>query len=423
MTNKNPESGTKKYPLLSTDNQNGPMAHLYSYVALTCLLMFIANANGTTLSEAVNAQLATVSTPCERLLGTDTTTVLQGNLRDVICARVVPFGSTPQQSSLGSSNSSSILDNTLALLKETEERGHKNKGQIETQIGTNWSLFLTASGGILNRDVSYAENGYDSHVINVLAGSTYAINSRNTLGAAITLQRHTGNYTGGGDFKNNVNGLRVLETYHPSEAFFLQASAGYDSVSSQRTRNTAFNEYFNGGLVFSQSGTPYADYSYNQAELALLSGYNFSHGSFTLTPQIGLNWLNTDYGSYSETGGSGLELRIHDDKRTSLQSSLGLQVTNAISTHFGVILPQVDFRWKHEFSDKSRQVNVSFVQDTRNKIFTYDTEAADPDFFEISAGASFVFAKAVQTFFRVQSVLGQQYYQNTSINLGVNIGL
>lgn len=98
-------------------------------------------------------------------------------------------------------------------------------------------------------------------------------------------------------------------------------------------------------------------------------------------------------------------------------------MTNAISTHFGVVLPQFDLRWKHEFADKSRQVNVSFVQDTRNKIFTYDTEAADPDFFEISAGASFVFAKGAQTFFRVQSVLGQQYYQSTSINLGVNIRL
>lgn len=282
---------------------------------------------------------------------------------------------------------------------------------------------MTADFGTLNRDYTIQEDGYKSHLLNILAGSTYAINAHNTLGLALTLQQHTGDYLSGGDFKDTATGMRIIESYHPTDNFFMQAVAGYDSVSSQRNRAAEFTELSSGSVIFSQSGTPYADYKYNQTELALMAGYNYSAGSFTLTPQLGLTWLNADYGTYSEAGSSGLELTIHNDKRESLQSSLGILGSNTISTSFGVMIPQFEVRWKHEFADKSRQVDVSFVGDTRGIIFSYDTQATDRNFFEVGAGLGFVYAKGVQSFIRIQTIVGQQYYHGTTATLGLNMEL
>ena len=398
-----------------------PNIYHFSYAAISSLLMATDYANATTLNQAVNDQLATVSVPCERLLGGDSGSVLTGNLAS-ICSRAVPFGVPSQESNISTTNANSLSDQTLSLLKQKQGK-KKDQDKPEINIGTKWSFFATAAGGTLNRDVTTEENGFDSHIVNLLAGSTYAVNVKNTLGAAIALQRHTGDYIGGGDFKDNASGIRLLETYHPSEKFFLQAVGGFDSYSSQRTRFTSFDEYINGVLVFSQSGTPNADYSYHQTELSVLGGYNFSHNRFTLTPQLGLTWLVADYGSYKETGSSGLELNIHNDKRKSLQSSLGIQATDTLSTHFAVIIPQIDARWKHEYADKSRQVNISFVEDNRNKMFSYDTQTADRDFFELGAGVSFVYSHGIQSFVRLQTVLGQQAYHSAIATLGLNVEL
>jgi len=133
-----------------------------------------------------------------------------------------------------------------------------------------------------------------------------------------------------------------------------------------------------------------------------------------------VNWLVADYGNYRESGDSGLELMFHNDTRESLQSVLGIQCTRNISTSRAVVIPQFDIYWKHEFADKSRQVNVSFVDDTRSKQFSYDTQAADRDYMEVGAGVAFVFINGTQSFIRAQTTLGQQHVNSASIMLGFN---
>lgn len=290
-------------------------------------------------------------------------------------------------------------------------------------MAAKWTVFTTIEGGALNRDVSNAEAGFDSRRINLLMGSTYALNTSHTLGALVSTIRQVGDYLGGGDFSERSNGWRVLELYQPSVEFFIQAVAGVDAVASQRTRTTSFEEYFNGALAFYQSGTPSADYHYKQSELSLQSGYSFYRGRYTLTPQLGLSAVTSAYGSYTESGNSGLELKFHNDKRKSLLSTLGLQATRTISTGVGVVTPQFDLNWKHKFADKSRQVEVSFVDDTRSKIFRYDTQAADRDFIELGGGVVIVFINGVQSFVRLQTSLGQRYTQSTIATLGLNIEL
>jgi uncharacterized protein YhjY with autotransporter beta-barrel domain len=369
-----------------------------------------------TLNEAVNAELDTIgSAPCERLLGTDPVTVLSGNLA-TICSRAVPLGNAPQSSATGAATLSSMSSSAAAQTQDQELRE-------ETQLGSQWTLFLTAEFEQLDRDVTDAADGFDSNAARLLAGTTYALNPNANMGLAFTTQRHSGDYTNGGDFEANTNGIRLLASWYVSDRAFLQANAGYDKVSSERSRAAAFEEYQNGGLIFFQEGQPISDFDYNQTELSLVAGYEYSWQSVTLTPQLGITWLNIDYGTYSETDDSGLALTYHDDERESLQSALGLQATMAIGAGFGVVIPQLDLHWIHEYEDKSREVNVSFTQDTRSAQFAYDTEAGDRNFFELGAGASFVFSHGNQAFVRLQTLLGHEFYDNYIVAAGVNIEL
>lgn len=369
-----------------------------------------------TLNEVVDAQLETVSAPCDRLLGSDPASVLTDGLA-TICARAVPLGSTPQSSGGGAASLSDLSTSSTAT------QANQAAVNEEAKIGEQWSLFFTAETEKLNRDVTDAEDGFDSNAWRLLAGTTYAVDTKTNIGLALTTQRHDGDYTNGGNFKTETNGIRFLVTENISQQIFVQASASYDAVSSRRARAAIFEEYFNGGLVFSRQGQPNSDFSYHQTEISVLSGYNYAHQNMTITPQLGLNWRNTDFGTYNETGDSGLELTYYDDKRQSLQSRLGAQATMAISNTFGVTIPQLDLHWVHEFADKSRRVNVSFTHDTRAKRFSYDTEAGDRNYFELGAGSAFVFAGGNQAFIRAQTLLGHDFYDNYTISAGLNIAL
>lgn len=396
------KTSTRQSPLLRT-------------AATGLLLTASYNVNALTLNDAVNAQLATVTLPCDRLLGADPATVLTGGLL-TLCGRTVPFGSTPQSTGGGAANLSSLSSTAMTVMQE-------GQAHEEMQIGAKWTLFVTAENETLNRDVTNIEDGFDSDAVRLIAGGTYVLNPKTDLGFALNTQRHEGDYTNGGNFKTTTTGIRLMGSMHISDQLFLQTLAGYDSVSSQRTRAATFDERFNGGLVFLRQGTPSSDFDYTQTELSVLAGYNYMKGSFTLTPQLGLTWLDINYGTFREAGSSGLELTFHDDKRQSLQSAVGLQTTMAISTGFGVVIPQLDLRWKHEFADDARQVNVSFTQDSRAKQFSYDTEAGDRNYFELGAGIGFVFSQGKQAFVRIQTLLSHDYYDNYLVTAGLNIEL
>ncbi len=98
-----------------------------------------------------------------------------------------------------------------------------------------------------------------------------------------------------------------------------------------------------------------------------------------------MDWVYTDFENYSEKGNSGLELTFYDDDMTSLQTTLIVQGSTDISikTRKGMVMSlQGSLAWKHEFDKDQRDVEVSFVDDTRAKRFTYQTEKPDRDFFE-----------------------------------------
>ncbi len=66
-----------------------------------------------------------------------------------------------------------------------------------------------------------------------------------------------------------------------------------------------------------------------------------------------------------------------------------------------------------------RDVEVSFVSDTRAKRFTYQTEDPDEDFFELNTGVMFVLPKGTQVFAEYRTLLGHKFFDNYSFSAGL----
>jgi outer membrane autotransporter protein len=95
----------------------------------------------------------------------------------------------------------------------------------------------------------------------------------------------------------------------------------------------------------------------------------------------------------------------------------------AISTGFGVIVPQLNGNWVHEFADDRRSTSVRFVQDLRSDPtqFSFDTDAPDRNFFEVGAGVVLVLPHGYQAFANIRSIQGNDLIDSTAGSLGVRL--
>ena len=101
----------------------------------------------------------------------------------------------------------------------------------------------------------------------------------------------------------------------------------------------------------------------------------------------------------------------------------GAAVGAPVGTSFGAVIPQFGFTWRHEFDDDARDVNVSFVEDANATRFQYQTDTADSDFFEVSAGSVFVLKNGVQMFLHAQTLVAHDVYDSFAASAGLRIEL
>jgi outer membrane autotransporter protein len=174
----------------------------------------------------------------------------------------------------------------------------------------------------------------------------------------------------------------------------------------------------------SVSQTARGDTDTKQYSLGFGVGYDFNAGGWTLSPLVRVNYIRLDIDGYEETidntnAGFGWALAFDDQDVESLTSVVGGQISYAISTAFGVLLPQVRGEWEHEFKDDRRTLTARFVHDPAGADILFSTDAPDRDFFNIGAGLSAVFRGGVSAFAYYETVLGLEDVTRHAVTVGV----
>jgi len=375
------------------------------------------------LNDVVSDQLAFGgTTACSRLLGNDSASKLTGELQS-LCLRTAPAGPAPSSNAGGggAATPSSLPRIVKQRLRndKTDELGSGASSDQVLNITPAISLFLSGEYQSLDRDVTTFEDGYDSDIWRIIAGSDYRIQDILIIGVAFDYQHQKGDYTGSGDFKLDSYGGLVFANITPTDNLFIQISGGYSALENDRHRLTSFTE---ASTSTSVSGFVDSQYDSDQYSANIQSGYDFNIANITIGPRVGFSWSRNNFDSYTESGNTGLELSFDEDHRTSLQSRFGIFSSTAFSTRFGVIVPQFGVDWVHEFEDDQREIQFSFVNDLRSKSLTFQNESPDRDFFEIHAGTSIVMAHNFQAYVNYRAITGHSYFDGHSVNFGLRIG-
>jgi len=342
-----------------------------------------------------------------------------GSELELICGEVRPgsSGDSIAPNATGGSGGIAVTEAVKEHLQGIREEDENDANKLDW--GERISVWVSADAQDLDRDYTRFEDGYDSDLWGVTVGTEFKINKSWVAGVAFNYNQWDGDFDSGGTFDTDSYGPIVYTSFSSGGNFFAE---GLLSYVKREASNDRLRSYTN-ELGTEYSGKVSADRDENQIELGLLLGYNYPIRQFTIGPRFALDYSHTDFESYNEKGGTGLELEYKADSRESLQSKLGVQAAMSISTAFGVLVPQLGANWIHEYSDNQRSLRVQFVQDLRETptVFSFQTDKPDRDFFELSAGVSAVLPHNIQAFVNYRILADHNFYDSQAGTVGLRV--
>ena len=295
-------------------------------------------------------------------------------------------------------------------------------------------LGFFASGLVesLNRDITTFQDGYKSNILGITAGADYRFSKRLVAGLALSYSNTDGDFRSGGNFSTNSYGGLLFASYLPTNKTFVQITGGYTKNNYMVSRLASADTTLNGeGGGNKTQGLASSNSNGNVFNLGLMTGYDHPISRFTIGPRVGLNYSNTKIGDHGETGSTGIELKYDNQWINSLQSVLGVQGSAAISTGIGVLVPQFNADYIHEFANSQRFINVQFAQDNRTVAnngvgptkFTFQNDVPVRNYFNLGTGLLMVLPNGWQPFVSFRAMVGNEQFNNYAGTFGLRIEL
>lgn len=227
----------------------------------------------------------------------------------------------------------------------------------------------------------------------------------------------------------NADGFHISAygTYLPTPDIYVDGivDIGNNQIDSSRPipvfDNTS-GQVLNDGRAFASTDS-------QQLSVSIGTGFEFQAGGFNFTPYSRLDYLSTKIDGYTETvqdtnptgrDSRGMILAVGKQSIGSLTGSLGVRASQPISTHKGVVLPQVSAELVHQFKNDARSIDAALpvaenlVVETPSSL----TSATDRTYLRLSAGASVVFPGGHSAFVMMESLQGNNDLSDTAFRLG-----
>jgi outer membrane autotransporter protein len=398
-------------------------------LGLGTLLAIGDPAHGLSLNEQIKNQL---DTSCDVLFGIDprNSTTLGPNLLEA--CRFPTTGSGASAGASGATQTSTFLPSAAIEERLSRARdGEDETGASSTaiDIGGGISLFITGEYEEREKDGTSFQDETDSDNTTLTIGADTSFSEKLVGGVALSVKNEDGDFESGGGFDNDTTGVFFYGSFLPSERFFVDVVVGYSTIDLDIEREP-FYEISILPVRPDLTGTASSDDA-NADELtaSLLLGYDYPIGSYTVGPRVGIQFKQTDFDSYSETGDSGLELRYDDHSFISRRIVLGFFASTSISTGSAVLVPQITVDYINESEDDRDSITASFVEDLRDdpgvpgtaKKFKFETDEWESDWLEIGVGLVAVFPHDVQAFANFSAFAMNDLYDSWTASAGVRL--
>ncbi|TDV02436.1 outer membrane autotransporter protein [Paraburkholderia caballeronis] len=321
------------------------------------------------------------------------------NLQNAVLA-VNAFGSTaqanhvgaqlaPSHSAAGSQAAAAPTFEVLTVvaahsdsLRLAQADGSAASGIATGEAAPQWGVWGQAFGGHAGQGAVAQVDGYSANYAGLLVGADRAFGDRWRAGGVFSYSNSLvdGTENSAGD-STRVNGYGLIGyASYAGTPWYVNLSGGVVLQHFDTTRQIAFPGF---------SGMANGQFSGQQYVASAEGGWPLALGQFTLTPLASLTYSYQHQNSYAETGGNGAALSVDGTHSTSVKSALGMKLERGFETSYGVIVPDLQLKWIHEYDHAKQVTSASFVADpTGQTAFTTVGSAPVADLASVSLGVT-----------------------------------
>jgi len=288
--------------------------------------------------------------------------------------------------------------------------GQRGGAASADQPGGRLGAFINGSYSTGDRDDTVWTNEFDFDTYGLTGGVDYRFTDNLVFGLALSYHDVDADFdekptVSGGSVDADGWGGFLYGTWY-ADRFYVDALAGYAKTDYDTKRDIFIpnNNDPTQNINETAKGSPDSD----DYTVGIGAGYTLGSGALSYGPYARLTYYEVDIDDYQEKGAeaSGLNLKVDGQDWESLTTVLGAQVSYAISQNFGVIVPQGQVGWVHEFENDSEEFTAVYVDDPRQNELRAETNDPDRDYFEVGLGVSAVFKGGTQAFIYYDTVLG-----------------
>lgn len=344
----------------------------------------------------------------------------------------------PSQGISATRTSFNVIAGRLAAIR-AGARGFQVAGLGKTVLPVNLASLPSAAGGAAgdidsgwdklggfingnfntgNVDTEFNQLGYNFNSGSVNFGLDYRFSDALVMGAAFTYMRSESSFDrSGGSLDSNTYTGAFYGTYYATDNLYFDGIASVGGVNYDSTRHIQYSVPTE--TVNTQAkGTPGG----NQYSISFGSGYNYAMQQWLFNPYAKVNYLKLNVDGFNETGGSGWGMAYNDQTVESVTTTLGTQVSYAMSTSWGVLMPNIRGEWHHQYKDGSRNIAVRFLGDTTSGLsFNTVTSSPDRNYFTVGTGVSGTFAHGISGFFNYDALLGYRSVESHLFTVGARM--
>lgn len=284
-------------------------------------------------------------------------------------------------------------------------------------------VFVNGTYSSGDKDATSNEDGFDFDSWGLTAGVDYRVTDALVLGLAIGYgQNETDIDNSGGSLDTDTFNTSLYGTFFANERLYVDGIVTYSSNSYDQKRNV---NYAIGNTPVRQVAK--SDYDGSQWSASLGGGYQMSKDSWSYGPTARLEYISASVDGYRERmsnpniAGGGWATRMNDLDQDSFTSTIGFDVSNAISTEWGVLSPQLHVSWVHEFEDDALTVNGVFVEDPNRNRFGITSDRPDTDYFNGRIALAAQLAGGTSAFLYYNKVFGYKDLNVNTIGAGVRL--
>ena len=336
---------------------------------------------------------------------------------------------TPREGVAAASNATQTTTSQIEGERDRLQERRKESGagaQSTGRLGT----FLNGTGGFGWVDARGEAEGYDVYGAGVMLGVDYRFTDQIVGGIGFGWNHQesefdsetdagaTNQQVGGGDSRSHSYTASLYGSFFEGP-FFIDGVVTYTYVDYEFRRAVDLLNLPSqpGGQIRADAR---GDTDAHQFGVTAGGGYDFQLNGATLGPIAQVEFLRTWIDGYRESGVPLFGLDFDDQDIESLVTSVGGQVSYAISTPCGVISPYARGTWEHEYLNSARSIRGRLFEDTSPASDTLVSRTSSPDrnYARVGGGVAAQLPRGFSAFVDYDTLLGLSKVQYHRLSIG-----